>query len=82
MKRMLTEHALTEVIILNYRKIPKIIPSMYKPPKITGPNISPPGACTRKIVFKYKLKQSKNGKFNSNYKASPIDLEAQISLPR
>ena len=55
---------------------------MYKRSKITGPNISPPGACTRKIVFKYKLKQSKNGKFNSNYKASPIDLEAQISLPR
>ena len=58
---------------------------MYKPSKITGPNISPPGACTRKIVFKYKLKQSKNGKFNSNYKASPtirLDLEAQISLPR
>ena len=55
---------------------------MYKPPKITGPNISSPGACTQKIVFKYKLKQSKNVKFNSNYKTTPIDFEVQISLRR
>ena len=31
--------------------------------------MSPPGACTWKITLKYKVKQSKNGKFTSNYKA-------------
>ena len=46
------------------------------------PNISPPGACTWKIALKYQVKQSKNGKFTSNYKASPIDFETQISLRR
>ena len=64
---------------------------MYKPPKlvtqktlceIARPNISPPGACTWKIALKYKVKQSKNSKFPSNYKASPIDFETQISLRR
>ena len=44
---------------------------MYKPP---------PGACTWKIALKYKVKQSKNDKFTSNYKASPIDFETQISV--
>ena len=34
------------------------------------------------IALKYKEKQSKNGKFPSNYKASPIDFETQISLRR
>ena len=62
---------------------------MYKPPKrvmqktlryIAPPNISSPEACTWKITLEYKVKQSKNGKFTSNYKASPIDLETQISL--
>ena len=47
---------------------------------VTPPNISNPGACTWKITLKYKVKQSKNGKFTSNYKASPIDFETQISL--
>ena len=46
------------------------------------PNISPPGACTWKIALKDKVKQSKNGKFTSNYMASPIDFETQISLRR
>ena len=35
-----------------------------------------------KIALKYKVKQSKNGKFTSNYKASPTDFETQISLRR
>ena len=35
----------------------------------------------RKIP-KYKVKQSKNGKFPSNFKASPLDFETQISLHR
>ena len=44
--------------------------------------MSPPGACTWKIALKYKVKQSKNGKFTSNYKASPIEFETQISVRR
>ena len=47
-------------------------PSTYKPQR----------ACTWKIALKYKVKQSKNGKFPSNYKASPIDFETQISFRR
>ena len=66
-------------------------PSKYKPPKpvtqknprlIAPPNITPPGAYTWKISLEYKVKQSKNGKVTSNYKASPIDFETQISLRR
>ena len=34
------------------------------------------------IALKYKVKQRKNGKFSSIYKASPIDFETQISLRR
>ena len=49
---------------------------------MASPNISPSGACTWKIAPKYKVKQSKNGKFTSNYKASPIDFETQNSLRR
>ena len=81
----------------NYRKIPKISPFiMYKPLQIwdpqTGNAKNPPlnrlskykplGACTWKIALKYKVKQSKNGKFTSNYKVSSIDFETQISLRR
>ena len=33
-------------------------------------------------ALKYKVKQSENGKFPSNYKANPIDFETQISLRR
>ena len=40
------------------------------------------GACTWKTVLKYKVKQSKNSKFTSNYKASPIDFDTQISLQK
>ena len=47
-------------------------PSKYKPP----------GACTWKIALRHKVEQRKNGKFTSNYKASPIDFETQISLRR
>ena len=32
------------------------------------------------IALKNKVKQSKNGKFPSNYKGSPIDFETQISF--
>ena len=34
-----------------------------------------PGGLYLEIVLKYKVKQSKNVKFPSNYKASLIDLE-------
>ena len=53
---------------------------MYKPLQIKI--ISPLGACTWKIALKYNVKQNKNGKFTSNYKASTIDFETQISLRR
>ena len=87
-------YAIIDVFL--YSKIPKISPSNYKPPK-TGNTKYPPlnypfkykfppppalESCTWKIALKYKVKQSKNGKFTSNYKASPIDFETQISLRR
>ena len=49
---------------------------------IAPPNISPPGACTWKIALQIKKNKAKNGKFTSNYKASPIYFEMQISLRR
>ena len=82
---------------LIYRKIPKISPSMYKPLQIKAPHTGnaknpslnrpskykpPPGACTFEIALKYKVKQSKNGKFTSNYKASSINFDTPISLRR
>ena len=71
-------------------------PSKYKPPQ-TGTAAKNPlldhaskytlaappwGGFYLKIALKYRVKQSKNGKFNSNYNASPIDFETQISLHR
>ena len=38
--------------------------------------------CNWKITLKYRVKQSKNGTFTSNYKASLIDFKTQISLRR
>ena len=55
-------------------------PPLNRPSKYTPP--PPPGACTWKISLKYEVKQSKNGKFPSNYKASLIDFETQDSLRR
>ena len=69
---------------------------MYKPLQIQAPQtrnpkntplnrsskFKPPGGLYLEIALKYKVKQSKNGKFTSNYKASPIDFETQISLRR
>ena len=40
------------------------------------------GACTWKFPSNTKVKECKNGKFTSNYTASPIDFETQISLRR
>ena len=40
------------------------------------------GGLFLEIALKYKVKQSKNGKFPSMCKASPIDFETQISLHR
>ena len=65
---------------------------MYKPPKLAMQK-NPPffcpskykfprGACTWKMALKYKVKQSKNGKFTPSYKASSIAFEMQISLRR
>ena len=69
---------------------------MYKPLQIYAPQFGnaknpplnrpskykPPGTCTWKIALKYKVKHSKNRKFTSSYKASPIDFETQVSLHR
>ena len=61
---------------------------MYKPLQIKAPQTGnaknrPLNRPSRyKPALKYKVKQSKNGKFTSNYKASPIDFEMQISLRR
>ena len=44
--------------------------------------MSPPGRWYLEITLIHNVKQSKNGKFTSNYKASPIDFETQISLRR
>ena len=77
-----------------YRKIPKIIPSMYKPSKYKPPKLvtqknsplnrpskyKPSGGLYLEFALKYKVKQSNNGKFPSNYSASLIDFETQISL--
>ena len=74
---------------LNTRKIPKISPSKYKPPKLltqktlrknAPPNISPPGGLYLEIALKYKVKQRKRCKLPSKNKASPINFETQISL--
>ena len=46
---------------------------MYKPP---------PRGLYLEISLKYKVKQSKNGKFPSSYKASQSNFETQISLRR
>ena len=70
---------------------PCLSPSKYKPPKLvtqkTPPlnrpsKYKPFGGLYLEIALKYKVKQNKNGKFTSNYKASPIDFETQISLRR
>ena len=74
---------------LEYLKIPKVSPSIYKPPKlvtqktlheIAPPNKRPPrgGACTWKIALKYKVEQSKNGKFPSNYKLAQSILKRKL----
>ena len=42
----------------------------------------PRGGLYLEIAFKYKVKQSKKGKFPFNYKASSINFETQISLRR
>ena len=55
---------------------------MYKPLGGGGGKGGKGGGLYLEIAIKYKVKQSKNGKFPSNYKASPIDFETQISLRR
>ena len=50
-----------------------------KNPLLNRPsNISLPGACTWKIALKYKVKQSKNGKFPSNYKLAQSILKRKF----
>ena len=71
-----------KVVIPKWR-IENNYPSSWEGKSFNGTTVkSPPGACTWKIALKYKVKQSKNSKFTSNYKASQIDLETQLSLCR
>ena len=51
---------------------------MHKPLQI----YKPPRGLYLEIALKYKVKQSKNDKIPSNYKASSIDFETQISFHR
>ena len=64
---------------------------MYKPPKpVTQKNpllnrpskYKPSGGLYLENCPQIQRKQSKNGKFTSNYKTSPIDFETQLSLRR
>ena len=63
-------------------------PSKYTHPKRKKASVKSPfqicllEAFAWKIALKYKVKQSKNGTFTSNYKASPINFATQISLRR
>ena len=82
-------------IELPNRKVPKINSSMSKPLQIQAPQTrnaknpplnrpskyKPPGGLYLEIALKYKVKQSKNGKFPSNYKASTIDFETHHFPP-
>ena len=68
--------------VVNYRKIPKISPSMYKALQIWAPqsgNTTPPGGLYLKDS---PQKKRKNAEFTSIYTASPIDFETQSSLFR
>ena len=54
--------------------------SFTSPPLNRPSKYKPHGGLYLEIALKYKVKQSKNGKFPSQYKASPIDFETQNSL--
>ena len=63
-----------------YRKIPKISLSMYKPLQII---ISPQTSNAKNPLLNYPSKYKPPGACTwkmSNYKATPIDFETQISL--
>ena len=76
----------------NYRRIPKISPSMYKPLQILAPQnrhaknpplnrpseYKPPGGLFLEFALEYKVKQSKNGKFPSNYKLAQSILKRKF----
>ena len=62
---------------------------MYKPSKLVTQKNPPlnrpskhklPGGLYLEIALKYNVKQSKNGKFHSIYKDSPIDFENATPL--
>ena len=56
---------------------------MQKKPPLNRPSkYKPTGGLYLAIALKYKVEQNKKGKFPSNYKASPIDFETQVSLHR
>ena len=68
-----------------YKSLQKRAPqnrNAKNPPLNRPSKYKTPGGLYLEIALKCKVKQSKNGKFPSNYKASPIDFETQISLRR
>ena len=67
--------------------MPKISPSLYKPPKLVTqktlrytalPNISPLWGLYLEIALKYKVKRSKNGKFPSKCKLAQWILKRKF----
>ena len=48
----------------------------------SSPDKAPPEGLYLEIALKYNVKQSKNGKFPSNHRASRISFEMQISLQK
>ena len=75
------EQAGLKKILVKYCKIPKISPpnQWRKKPSVKSPpppqkKYKPPGGLYLENCPQIQNKTSKNGKFTSNYKASPIDL--------
>ena len=77
---ILKKDSLDHEVHKNFRPVTKN--NNKKNPPLNRPSkYKPPGGLHLENCPKYKVKQSKNGKFtSSNYKASPIDFETQIFL--
>ena len=61
-----------------YKPHPPQTRNTKNPPWNRPSEYTPPGACTWKIALKYKVKQSKNGLFPSNYKIAQSILKRKL----